>query len=745
MARPAATPSAETPSGARQQPTPSVETPGNVSPIAREVIPLQPSTQDIPELRSGLRNNVKQCRERGLHFAAKWSADQLRCLVPNPTSTDSMDETVASAAIATEEEPIVSETEEEACSLALSFINLRDYERTAWCLRPPSTVAGLAMETKRQAPRALFLRLYAKYLAGENRQALQQLETEIIVESTKAPNPYLHEIQLELKRNDGHLDSFCLWLRGLVYRKVKRYDLAKEALVQAITLNPYNWNAWEEAAELVANPEELNTLLTELPDGYMRRFFVLHMVAQHGIGADLYSQASADLSVVFPNSSYLRLQDALAHYQQGKYRRALDYFEEYRELEPYSVEQIDIHSHILFTMNDEVKLSVLTRNALSIDKYRLETCIVAGNFFSLRREHGQAIDYFGRALKLQPGHVEALIMMGDEYVELKNSNAALEAYRRAADVAPTDFRTWFGVGKAFDMLALPDHAITYFSKAATCKPDHALTWTCMGQAYEGVNKNHQALQCYRRALLCPERGSALFYYIAHIFERAPEMDDPAQAAFYYKCWIEEYHKGAVDKRANEERHEHAITYLADYYCAKGDYANSELFANQIQHTERGKSLLREIRRLRTHKSIYADRNGAHQYLPPSWTDTTPMREGSGMTGHDTTSQMSSGRSSGIMGTPSQFGSTRESLVGHRLPIASPWYTSEESSIHSTPGDNAAGRLLPGSALPSARQGREVNSSSGSSSVGGGPQSARTSRMGSRTGSWSSSPAVDDAR
>ena len=45
--------------------------------------------------------------------------------------------------------------------------------------------------------------------------------------------------------------------------------------------------------------------------------------------------------------------------------------------------------------------------------------------------HEKAVQYFQRALKLNPSYLSAWTLMGHEFIELKNTNAAIQSYRRA--------------------------------------------------------------------------------------------------------------------------------------------------------------------------------------------------------------------------------------------------------------------------------------------------------------------------
>jgi anaphase-promoting complex subunit 8 len=92
-------------------------------------------------------------------------------------------------------------------------------------------------------------------------------------------------------------------------------------------------------------------------------------------------------------------------------------------------------------------LAGLAQKCIEIEKYRFETCIVVGriiliicsiiyliligNFYSIRNDHARAIQYFTRALRMNPDYPAAWILLGHEFVEGKSHAAAINAYREA--------------------------------------------------------------------------------------------------------------------------------------------------------------------------------------------------------------------------------------------------------------------------------------------------------------------------
>jgi anaphase-promoting complex subunit 8 len=88
----------------------------------------------------------------------------------------------------------------------------------------------------------------------------------------------------------------------------------------------------------------------------------------------------------------------------------------------------------------------------------------------------QAIVYFQRALKLNPGCLDAWCLVGHEFLELKNHHGAIEAYRRAVATDPRDVRSWYSLGQAYEMMQMPYYALFYYRKAAQLTPDDARMW-----------------------------------------------------------------------------------------------------------------------------------------------------------------------------------------------------------------------------------------------------------------------------
>lgn len=175
-------------------------------------------------------------------------------------------------------------------------------------------------------------------------------------------------------------------------------------------------------------------------------------------------------------------------------------------------------------MDKTARLAFIAQVATSTDRFRPETCLAVGNYFSKRSEHEKAIVYFRRALTLDRSYEAAWTLMGHEYLELHNTHAAIESYRRAIDINRKDFRAWYGLGQAYEMLEMHLYALYYFQRAAAlCNTDPKI-WQAMGHCLDKLSRWHQAIKSYKRALAAGSGRGALEGGLLNQISRPRNLD-----------------------------------------------------------------------------------------------------------------------------------------------------------------------------------------------------------------------------
>jgi len=88
-----------------------------------------------------------------------------------------------------------------------------------------------------------------------------------------------------------------------------------------------------------------------------------------------------------------------------------------RKVEPYRVAGLEWFSTALWHLQQEIELSALAQDLITVERQQSATWITAGNCFSLNKEHETAIKFFERAIQVSRVHcgVECWINSIDWY------------------------------------------------------------------------------------------------------------------------------------------------------------------------------------------------------------------------------------------------------------------------------------------------------------------------------------------
>ncbi|XAR65418.1 hypothetical protein NMG60_11009544 [Bertholletia excelsa] len=555
--------------------------------------------------RNELRTAIRQLSDRCLYSASKWAAEQLVGIEQDPVKftpshtrfqresssirrrfrTSEITSTPI-AGVSYVPTPVLEEDNDAAESdfylLAKSYFDCREYRRAAHMLRDQTS------------KKAVFLRCYGLYLAGEKRKEEEMIELEGPLGKSDALNRELVSLERELStlRKNGSIDPFGLYLYGLVLKEKGSDNLARTVLVESVNSYPWNWNAWLELQFLCTTIELLNGL--NLNNHWMKDFFLASAYQELRMHNESLAKYES-LQGTFSFSNYIQAQIAKAQYSLREFEQVEVIFEELLINDPYRVEDMDMYSNVLYAKECFSALSYLAHRVFLTDKYRPESCCIIGNYYSLKGQHEKSVMYFRRALKLNKNYLSAWTLMGHEYVEMKNTPAAVDAYRRAVDINPCDYRAWYGLGQAYEMMGMPFYALHYFRKSVFLQPSDSRLWIAMAQCYETeqLRMLEDAIKCYRRAANCNDREAIALHQLAKLHSELGRLEE---AAFYYKK--------DLDRMEDEEREGpnmvEALLFLATYCKAQKRFEEAEVYCTRLldytgPERETAKNLLRGMR------------------------------------------------------------------------------------------------------------------------------------------------------
>ncbi|CAK7271632.1 Anaphase-promoting complex subunit 8 [Sporothrix epigloea] len=437
--------------------------------------------------------------------------------------------------------------------LAKSFFDCREYDRCAAVFLPDALMAGVLTSYRQShgdlldgetrgsgnfggdathtstiddmddvksgklpelSQKSLFLALYAKFISGEKKKD-EEVEMvmgphdmgDVINRQLQVISAYLQtwfdqnhvgmDEDDELVVSQGWLE----YLYGMVLAKEKNEKEAMEWFIRSVHRFPMNWGCWQEMTMLITRVDELNKVAPRLPQNIVSFLFHLHASLElYQQGHNLATSVEQLLSI-FPGSSFLLTCNALLAYHSKDLIAAEHHFSMLLAQHPHRLDSLDHYSNILYVLNMRPKLAFLAHLCSSLDKFRAETCVVIGNYYSLLSAHEKAVLYFRRALALDRACLSAWTLMGHEYVELKNTHAAIESYRRAVDVNRRDYRAWYGLGQTYEVLESHTYALFYYKKAAGLRPWDGKMWMAVGSCLQKIGRPRDGIKALKRALL----------------------------------------------------------------------------------------------------------------------------------------------------------------------------------------------------------------------------------------------------
>uniref|UniRef100_A0A182J1T8 Cyclosome subunit 8 n=1 Tax=Anopheles atroparvus TaxID=41427 RepID=A0A182J1T8_ANOAO len=532
---------------------------------------------NLKEAKQDVLNGIVECNKRCLTQCGRWLAELNHGLTEQ--KVDRRDNESFEA-----QHSGIADDEFDDYILAKSYFDVREYDRSAYFTR------------NCESPVPKFLHMYATYMSKEKKR-LDNMTDSSVVSTVKHVKDFADLlITLRTEHGDGKLDGYCLYLYGVILKKLDLTSMAVRVLVEAINAVPTLWSAWVELAPLITHKGMLNDL--ELPNHWIKHLFIGYAFIELFLNDEGIRIFQHLLKIGFSKCIFIPTQLAIAFSNKRDVDRSIEIFQHLQKIDPFRLDNLDSYSNLLFVKDMKTEMSHLAHKVVEINKYSPETCCVVGNYYSIRSDHYKAVMYFQRALKLNPRYLSAWTLMGHEFMEMKNTNAAIQSYRQAVEVNRRDFRAWYGLGQAYEILKMPYYSLFYYKAAQQLRPYDSRMLVALGETYEKLDKVSDALKCYQKAYSVGDIEGVALFSLAKLYEKQGEME---KAVVEYLNFCRE-EKVVADKSSLC----HAYMTLANFYEKRDEFDKATHFAYKCldyEDTKReAESLLKSIANKRGQKA-----------------------------------------------------------------------------------------------------------------------------------------------
>jgi len=245
------------------------------------------------------------------------------------------------------------------------------------------------------------------------------------------------------------------------------------------------------------------------------------------------------------NTAWVLCLVGRSHFELADYTKSTTAFAEAHRLSPNNLEGMEIYSTALWHLQKEVVLSSLAQELVIVGKKTPQAWCVAGNCFSLQKEHDVAIRFFQRAIQIDPYFTYAYTLLGHEYVLTEELDKAIACFRNAVRLDARHYNGWYGIGMIYYKQEKYSLAEVHFKKALSINSESSVLMCHVGVVQHALQHSSLALVTLDMAIrrdpqnpLCKfHKASILFSSDRHL-EALKELEElkelvPRESLVYF--------------------------------------------------------------------------------------------------------------------------------------------------------------------------------------------------------------------
>lgn len=210
-----------------------------------------------------------------------------------------------------------------------------------------------------------------------------------------------------------------------------------------------------------------------------------------------------------PKAPQLYFELGFAYERKGKIEEATAMFEKGISLLTSDVGK-DLPSH----------LRIIMPGIREIDLKNTE--FFWGCFYQMRGLKEKAIEYYKKALNINPAHGDTHYNMAQIYENERQYSQAIFHYEQVVKVEPGHReidKVYFSLGKIYRLRGEPDKAITYWEKTVEIKPDSLEVRMNIAELYKEIGKDSEAIEQYKKATEINPKNWDVYFNIGLLYEK----------------------------------------------------------------------------------------------------------------------------------------------------------------------------------------------------------------------------------
>jgi tetratricopeptide (TPR) repeat protein len=135
------------------------------------------------------------------------------------------------------------------------------------------------------------------------------------------------------------------------------------------------------------------------------------------------------------------------------------------------------------------------------------------------KQYPLSLQYFKKALAIEPEFPEAWNNLGTLYLILKEWDKAIPCFKRAAETLTykTPHFAYNNLGLAYYHIGNYPKAIENYREALRLAPDYSLCWDNLGVAFEATGKWTEAIEAFKKAIRYAPQFPAPHFHLGRLY------------------------------------------------------------------------------------------------------------------------------------------------------------------------------------------------------------------------------------
>ncbi|MDR1985261.1 MAG: tetratricopeptide repeat protein [Prevotellaceae bacterium] len=157
--------------------------------------------------------------------------------------------------------------------------------------------------------------------------------------------------------------------------------------------------------------------------------------------------------------------------------------------------------------NQEQSLTLQKNYQQNADALSAEEYFTKGYNAVEKRFYQLAIEYYQKAVDINPNYEAVYFSLGGTYMLLKNYHEAILCFQKALEFDPNNFVAYSNLGLSYNELNHHHEAIQCYQKAIDIDPNYAIAYINMGTAYAELGKKKEKIKYYQKAAQLGDEGA----------------------------------------------------------------------------------------------------------------------------------------------------------------------------------------------------------------------------------------------